>query len=107
MTNKALFDAGYKVGLITKVAPEDPYEMSTFHDDYKIGFILGHSYSQGVQAASGIMDAMTAGELAFRYHVPVRQVLDMAGYDGEQVRIFEDAYRQAHENYLEAEGNED
>ncbi|MFY2597381.1 DUF2623 family protein [Achromobacter xylosoxidans] len=101
MTNNVIFDAGYKAGESAVEAPEDPFDMSTFHDDYKIGFILGFSDNQGGQGHP-IMAASTAGELTCRYAVSRDQLLSHVKFDSEQLERFQESWEDERKAQLEA-----
>lgn len=97
MTIPTAIQTGYLAGMAADFAP-DAFDMSTYAADYTLGFIIGYSESQSIQMASPDVAVWTAAELAYRYHVSVRELLKHIGFDPEQTRRFHDAYEEESEN---------
>lgn len=94
---KTPFEAGYVAGISDDV-PMDDFEMSMRHNDFVIGYIVGHSESESFRAASSSVAAWTAGELAFRYNVPLKTLIPRLGFDTELRAELRQAYRDAAES---------
>lgn len=97
MTIPTALEMGYLAGKAADFAP-GAFEMSPYTADYTLGFIMGYSESQSIQMASPDVAVWTAAELAYRYNVSVRDLLQHMGFDREQTQRFHDAYEEEREN---------
>lgn len=102
VVSMSLYELGYKDGKNAKFAP-DAFDMSTYEDDYKIGFIVGFSEMESFRQAMPDGFVWSAAELAYRYGVSVRNLLQRLDLDEEDTRRFHEAYENERESDLENE----
>jgi hypothetical protein len=93
---KTPYEAGYVAGVTDDIAMDD-FDMSMRHKEFIIGYIVGHSVSESVRVASPRFGAWTAGELGYRYNVPLKTLMPHLGFDAELREAFRQAYHDAAE----------
>jgi hypothetical protein len=71
---KTPFDLGFEHGADSDEEPST-LELSSRVHEYKLGFILGRSFSASVKHTSHALAAVTAGALGHRYGISVDDVL--------------------------------
>lgn len=100
------YQAGHLAGSEAD-APMDDFEMSRCHDDFVIGYIVGHSEMESFRAASPLVAAMTAGEMGYQYNVSYNSLLPYLRFDAELSERLRDAYTDAAESAAEDRCRED
>lgn len=100
------FDAGYLAGNAAD-SPMDDFEMSMRHDDFIVGYIVGHSEIRSFRVASHHFAARVAGELGYLYNVPPSRLLPHFEFDAELCDELQQAYAHAADAAAEDAANYD
>ncbi|KAA0948938.1 DUF2623 family protein [Pseudomonas sp. ANT_H14] len=99
------FEAGRQTGLSADQPFEEAYSLSTYYDDYKVGYVIGCAEVASVRAAYSEGFAITAGQLAARYHI-APQHFD-AHVKKEDHSIFVEEYNSTRNEMAEAFAEEE
>jgi hypothetical protein len=85
------FDLGFEHGIEATEEPSD-LEMSSRVPDFRLGYIVGRSYSVCVRRGNRADAARVAGELAARFDVKLEALLEALGVTADNLRVIRDAF---------------
>ena len=103
MVNRA---SEYKAGLVAgtnDTVPMSGYDMSARGNDFAVGYIVGHSYTASVIAASPIAAAMMVGELARVYNLNLHLVCNKMNFNAEECLTARSSYDSAYDDDIDGE----
>lgn len=104
-----LFEQGRKTALNEDAPVEDAFKLSTFPDEYKVGYVTTHAELASFRAAYPDGYPITCGELTARYFLSPEKVLPHISK--EDRALFKESYRnekqEMAQRFAEEEGLDD
>lgn len=69
MDQKISFEAGFNAGVDAENAIS-PFALSSYNDDYRVGYVVGLAHMESVRCASSYAGAVAAAQQGRKYFIP-------------------------------------